>query len=1131
MSFGIGDTIGDYQVIEVLGVGGMGKVYKVRNVISDRVEAAKVLLPDLGGSPALADRFMREIQVQASLSHPHIAALHTALRINNQLVMIMELVEGVTLDVRMSQSALSLQDGLRYLCQVLEALRYAHSKGVVHRDIKPSNIMITPEDSVKLMDFGIARAASRGTFTSPGMAIGSAAYMAPEQVKGAQPDPRSDLYSLGVTLYEIATGQRPFDGENDFEIMNAHVRHEPRPPRELNASLTPPVAQVILKSLAKDPNARFQTADEFRAALLALSDEHPERREPARVFVPAPRRQVVGRQIELAEMVSDYESAVSGIGKFICVYGEPGIGKTALVETFIGSPGMERHPFALAQGRCSGRLSEAEPYRSVLEAFETLLAGPDGRPLQSLLAQTAPGWLAQLQPGGAESNPTSQERMIREATAFLLQASRTTPIMLFLDDLHWADISTIDLLLDLTSRLDGARILILGTCRPHESRKSKNVFQQARLQLRRRGSYREIDLNFLGELDCETYLALEFPGCQFPPEFGALVRRKTAGNPLFLVELVRFLKDKGFITRQGQEGTWRLARPVADLENEAPESVRAMIQAKLDQLSDEERLLLVAASVQGMDFDSAVVAKTLGKDAVEVEEGLDSAQNVRGIVQSSGELELPDGTLTVRYRFVQDPDYEALYASLKPARRASMSAAAGEAMAAFHRKQIRAAAAQIALLFETARKFGQAAEYFRLASQHAGRLGASHEAIALAKKGLALLEKEPESADREREELSLRMTLGGPLTLARFGSPEIRENYLRARELCLAQGDNAQLLPSLWGLWLSHLADATLPDARKLADEILTMAETDGGAARLVAAHWALGTTLGNMGQIVTARSHFEQGIALYDPRQHDDYTAVHGFDPGVACRVELGGRILWLLGFPDRALAMIRDAQELARRLAHPPSVTFALTFEAVLRQLRGEPAACLDRAAEVLGDERAPSNMRAWAMLCRGWALVASGKAPSGLEEIERSLALHRAIGSPMGRPHFLGALADALGRAGNVAGALAALGEAFDLMKKTGQRYYEAELMRVSGELFSKSSQFETAERYFHDALNVARTQGAKSFELRTAMSLARFWRTRGKQKEAAALLADVFGKFEEGFETADLKKAGALHQEIS
>jgi predicted ATPase len=336
------------------------------------------------------------------------------------------------------------------------------------------------------------------------------------------------------------------------------------------------------------------------------------------------------------------------------------------------------------------------------------------------------------------------------------------------------------------------------------------------------------------------------------------------------------------------------------------------------------------------------------------------------------------------------------------------------------------------------------------------------------------------------------------------------------------------MLPSLWGLWLSYLAEAALSDARRLAGEILAMAEQDGATTKLVAAHWAMGTTLGNMGEIVSARSHFERGITLYDSRQHDDYTSVHGFDPGVACRVELGGRILWLLGYPERALAMMREAHDLAQRLAHPPSVAFAVTFEAVLRQLRGEPAACLERANEALADERAPSNLHAWARLCRGWALTSLGEFAQGLEEIELSLAAHRSIGSPMGRPQFLGALADALGRSGNVGGALAALGDAFTLMKATGQRYYQAELLRISGELFLKSAEHETAERYFQDALTVARAQGAKSLELRAAMSLARLWRSRGKREAAAALLAELFATFEEGFETADLSQARTLSQ---
>ena len=187
-------------------------------------------------------------------------------------------------------------------------------------------------------------------------------------------------------------------------------------------------------------------------------------------------------------------------------------------------------------------------------------------------------------------------------------------------------------------------------------------------------------------------------------------------------------------------------------------------------------------------------------------------------------------------------------------------------------------------------------------------------------------------------------------------------------------------------------------------------------------------------------------------------------------------------------------------------------------------EPAECMNCAEQVLGDERSPSNLRAWATLCRGWALTS-------LEQIHASLAAHQAIGSPMGRPHFLAVLADALAGAGNVAGGLAALGDAFEVMKSTGQRYYEAELSRLSGELFVKSGELARAEFYFQEALRIAREQGARSLELRGAIGLSRLWRTQGKQKQAAALLAGVYSGFVEGFETADLSQARILIEEMA
>ena len=268
MDLQIGSTIGDYQIVGVLGAGGMGKVYKVRNVISDRMEAMKVLLPDLANAPELADRFLREIKVQASLEHPNIASLHTAVRQDNQLLMLMEFVEGVTLEQRLKQGPIPTQQAVDYICQVLSALEYAHSRGVIHRDIKPANMMLTPAGVVKVMDFGIAKASSDSKLTMTGTTMGSLYYMSPEQIQGAANlDARADLYSVGVSLYELLTGKHPFDGDSQFAIMSAHLEKTPVPPIELDPRLPQALNDAILMSVAKAPDARFQTAKAFRTAL------------------------------------------------------------------------------------------------------------------------------------------------------------------------------------------------------------------------------------------------------------------------------------------------------------------------------------------------------------------------------------------------------------------------------------------------------------------------------------------------------------------------------------------------------------------------------------------------------------------------------------------------------------------------------------------------------------------------------------------------------------------------------------------------------------------------------------------------------------------------------------------------
>jgi serine/threonine protein kinase len=281
MVFNVGDLVGDYEVIGTLGAGGIGQVYQVRHAISQRIEAMKVLLSVQSGEE-VAERFLREIRVLASLNHPNIAALHTAFRHSGEMIMIMEFVEGVTLRGKLGSGSILMSQSLDYMRQVLSGLSFAHAKGIVHRDIKPSNIMVTAHERIKLLDFGLAFQGLGSDITRTGLILGSLHYMSPEQVMGERVDHRSDIYSVGVTLYQLLTGRAPIDGSSEFAIASGHLKETPPDPATINPNIPSKLSAIVMKSMAKSPDDRFQTADQFLEELGSLGTDE------TRTFLPTP---------------------------------------------------------------------------------------------------------------------------------------------------------------------------------------------------------------------------------------------------------------------------------------------------------------------------------------------------------------------------------------------------------------------------------------------------------------------------------------------------------------------------------------------------------------------------------------------------------------------------------------------------------------------------------------------------------------------------------------------------------------------------------------------------------------------------------------------------------------------------
>ena len=644
----------------------------------------------------------------------------------------------------------------------------------------------------------------------------------------------------------------------------------------------------------------------------------------------------------------------------------------------------------------------------------------------------------------------------------------------------------------------------------------------------------ELFLPLLVPAEVDHYLAMQFPGHAFPANFAELIYSRTEGNPLFMADLLRYLRERGILAEV--DGQWRVNQELPTLWQELPASVRSMIERKLERLNEDDRRLLAVAAAQGQQFDSAVVAAAAGRDAGDVEESLQRLDRVHGLVRLMREDEFPDRTLTLRYGFVHVLYQQALLTGLQPTRRATISRALAEAWRGHLGEQAGSSAAELACLYEAGRDFSQGAAHFLLAAQNAAQVFAHRDAITLARHGLHLLKSVPAAPAQAALELQLQTTLGLQLQVTEgYASPAAEAAYERARQLSEArrQNDGAAapaLFPVLWGLWLVWKVRSHLPKAQELAGELLALAGRLQDPSLALQAHQALGLTALCRGSPGVALEHVEQVVALYHPERHRAHAFLFGQDPAVICKA-YGGVALWLLGFPEAAARQCEQAIEMSRGLS-PNSQSVAWHFAAMVYQLSGNHVQAL-KCAEASATVSAEHGYRFWlagGTIIGGWALAAGGDVSAGVNRLRQGLRDWRATGSVTYMTYYLGLLAAALQRQGEIEQALDVVEEALALVVQTDERMIEPELYRLRGELRladgSDSTGTSAVEEDFRRALKVANLQQARSLALRAATSLVQLERGGGASGDGLALLNQVLDCFAESDPSPDLAAARAL-----
>ena len=825
------------------------------------------------------------------------------------------------------------------------------------------------------------------------------------------------------------------------------------------------------------------------------------------------RSSFVGREQELTLLQERLDAVVAGEGQVVELVGEPGMGKSRLLAEFRRR--LAESPVVYWEGHCLS-YGSATPYLPVADIIRQLCGSTAGEPRDAITANVyrrlqeadvvaeegAPLVLQLLDVPVATDRLAKLSPQARKARAFallrqlILHEAQRQPCIMAVENLHWIDATSEEWLVSLIERLMGTAILLLVTYRPG--------YQPPWLTQ----SYTtQITLPRLRSDDSRTVVQAVLRTTSPPDALLQEILLKAAGNPFFLEELAWNVVEHG----------------APHLPLEVPETIEAVLAARLDRLPPRVKQVLQTAAVIGMQMTLPLLQAVADLSEDELHLHLGHLQRSEFLYEAGG---FPALTYTFKHALTREVAYQSL---LRRTRQQVHKRIAQVLAAQFPGLVER----QPELLAHHCTEAGLAEEavgYWQRAGQHASDRSAHLEAISHLTTGIELLKSLPETPEHTQQALTLYTALGTALVIAKGqGAHEVEHAYIQAHALCQQVGETPELFPVLYGLYRFYLGRLQLHTAREIGETLLRLAQRADDPALAVLAHYALGLTWLCFGALPAARLHLEEAIARYTPDQHRALVSRIGLDPGITCRTH-AAVLLWLLGYPEQALARLHEALALAHEQPHPHSLAGARCWAAYVYQFRWDVPAVYEQAeaAVALSIEQGFPFWAAAGTILRGWALAMQGQGEEGLSQVCQGIAAYRATEAPLLLAYYCTLRAEVSAHLGHPEDGLQALVEAHTLMEQQEERYWEAEVCRLRGVLLLRqpgASQAE-AEAWVQRALDVARRQEAKSLELRAAMSLARLWQQQGKHQEARELLAPIYGWFTEGFDTADLQEAKAL-----